>query len=48
MIEGEPEKLEDVTYLDEFNKKLIAKKAYLIVRKNRTVVYTGKDPEEMQ
>ena len=48
MIEGEPEKLEDVTYLDEFNKKLIAKKAYLIVRKNRTVVYTGKDPEEAE
>lgn len=46
MIEKEPEKLEDVTYLDEFNKKLIAKKAYLIVRKTKTVVYTGKDSVE--
>lgn len=48
MIEKEPEKLEDATYLNEFNRKLTEKKAYLIVRKERTIVYTGKDTEEVK
>lgn len=48
MIEKEPEMLEDATYLNEFNRKLTEKKAYLVVRRERTIVYTGKDTEEVK
>ena len=48
MIEKEPEKLEDATYLDDFNKKLVEKKAYLLIRKNSTIVYIGKDSETVK
>lgn len=42
-----PESLEDATYLDAFNRKLKEKKAYLLVRKDRTLVYIGIDTEEV-
>lgn len=39
----EPEKLEDATYLNEFNDNLVEKKSCLIVRKDNTIAYMGKD-----
>ncbi len=43
-----PQELEDATFLEEFNHKLKEKKAYLLVRKNRTVVYIGADSFEVK
>lgn len=43
-----PENLEDATYLDEFNRKLKGKKAFLLVRKERTLVYIGTDSEKIK
>ncbi|MEG1505395.1 MAG: HAMP domain-containing protein, partial [Lachnospiraceae bacterium] len=37
----ENSKLEDATYLSQFNKKLKNKSSYLVVRKNHTIVYLG-------
>lgn len=37
----EPGKLEDATYLEEFNQELAEKKAYLLVKKQNTIVYVG-------
>ena len=36
-------KMEDATYLDDFNQSLKDKKSYLLVRKDSTIVYTGAD-----
>ena len=37
--------MEDATELDQFNKKLENKNAYLLVRKDGTIVYTGSDDD---
>ena len=47
-ISKEPSKMEDATELDQFNKKLENKKAYLLVRKNETIVYTGTDDGQVK
>lgn len=41
--EHQPERLEDATYLNEFNDMLEEKKSCLIVRKDDTISYMGKD-----
>ncbi len=38
-----PDEMEDATYLETFNEKLVKKKAYLLVRKNDVFVYMGTD-----
>lgn len=43
-----PGKLEDVTYLENFNKSLKEKKGYLIVRKGNKLTFLGTDPEEAE
>lgn len=48
LIEATPGKMNDATCLDEFNRKLTEKKAYLLVRKDRTIIYIGTDCEEVE
>lgn len=43
-----PGELEDATYLEKFNAMLNRKKAYLLVRKNRTISYLGVESEAAQ
>ena len=43
MTKEDAGQLEDVTVLDKFNKKLEKKKAYLLVRKDRKIIYMGED-----
>ena len=43
-----PGDLEDATLLEEFNQKLMGKKAYLLVRKGRTLVYLGAGSQEVE
>lgn len=38
-----PENLEDEKYLDKINKELVAKNAYLLVRKDRSMIYSGSE-----
>lgn len=40
--------LEDATYLEKFNNTLAKKKAYLLVRKDKTIVYVGTDMEKAE
>ena len=40
--------MEDATELDQFNKKLENKNAYLLVRKDGTIVYTGNDDDRVK
>ena len=40
--------MEDATELDQFNKKLENKNAYLLVRKDGTIVYTGSDDDRVK
>lgn len=42
----DPEKLEDVAYLEDFNKKLISKNSYLIVRREKKVVFIGGETDD--
>ncbi len=42
-----PEFLEDATYLEEFNDTLRRKKAYLLIRKDQTVVFMGAPMEDV-
>lgn len=42
------EKMEDVTFLEEFNQKLRKKKAYLLVRKENIVIYVGTEMAEAE
>ena len=44
----DPETMEDATELDQFNKKLENKNAYLLVRKGETIVYTGSDDDRVK
>ena len=46
MSRQEPQKMEDATCLDVFNRKIEEKKAYLVVRKDNTIVYVGTDSEK--
>lgn len=46
MIRQFPERMEDATVLEEFNDKLMKKKAYLLVRRGGTVAYSGAAPDE--
>ncbi len=46
MIRQFPERMEDATVLEEFNNKLMQKKAYLLVRRGGTVTYSGAAPDE--
>ena len=48
MVSEHPGKMEDVTFLDEFNQKIEKKKAYLLVRKNNVLIYVGTDMEEAE
>ncbi len=41
-----PQKMEDATFLEEFNKKLRDKKSYLLVRKEDMIIYVGTEMEE--
>ena len=43
-----PGDLEDATLLEEFNQNLMGKKAYLLVRKGRTLVYLGAGSQEVE
>lgn len=40
-----PEKLEDLTYLESLNQELQAKSSYLVIRKNEEIFYNGGDEE---
>lgn len=46
VAEETPEKLEDVSYLEEVNKELAGKYSYLIVRKEDKVIYEGYSGKE--
>lgn len=48
MVEDNPAKMEDATFLEEFNQKLTKKKAYLLVRKGSMLIYVGTDMEEAE
>ncbi len=48
MVSENPAKMEDVTFLEEFNQRLQKKKAYLLVRKGNMLVYVGTDMEEAE
>lgn len=43
-----PAEMEDATRLDEFNQILQKKSAYLLVRKNDTIIYVGTEMEEAE
>lgn len=40
-IKSNPQKMEDVTYLQELNTKLCEQSSYLIVKKNEDIIYSG-------
>lgn len=44
----ENSKLEDATYLSQFNKKLKNKSSYLVIRKNHTIVYLGTEEKHAE
>ena len=46
MVRKSPQKMEDATSLEEFNKKLRGKKSYLLVRKEDAIIYVGTEMEE--
>ncbi len=48
LVKASPEEMEEATVLEEINEELGKKKAYLIVRKDATVVYIGKTPKEVE
>ena len=43
-----PEQLEDIEYLNRVNKELKAKNAYLLIRKEHSMIYSGSDEADMQ
>ena len=47
-MSGQASEMEDATELDQFNKKLENKNAYLLVRKDGTIVYTGSDDDRVK
>lgn len=48
MVSSDSGNMEDATQLEEFNQKLNKKKAYLLVRKEDTLIYVGTEVEEAQ
>ena len=48
MVSENPGKMEDVTFLEEFNQKLRNKNAYLLVRKSHMMNYVGTDMDEAE
>lgn len=46
IVKNDPRQLEDATKLEEFNRRLAGKKAYLLVRKENTIIYVGTDIEK--
>lgn len=48
LVKASPEDMEEATVLEEINEELGRKKAYLIVRKDETIVYIGKTPKEVE
>ena len=44
----DPEKLEDASYLEQFNQRLRQKGSYLLVRKDDIIVYMGEDPQKTE
>ncbi len=48
LVKATPSNMEDATVLEEINRELERKKAYLIVRKDGTLVYIGADAEEVE
>lgn len=49
VVENNPEKMSDMSYLESVNKNLLKYSSYLIVRKNSETVYSGKpENEEIQ
>ena len=48
MVSENPGKMEDATFLEDFNQKLRNKYAYLLVRKGHMMNYVGTDMEEAQ
>ncbi|MGF0019974.1 HAMP domain-containing sensor histidine kinase [Sporofaciens sp. SGI.106] len=47
-VRTDTDSLEDAAYLESFNKKLVGKKSYLLVRKEQVITYSGTDMEEAQ
>lgn len=46
--DGNPEKFDDVKYLEELNSRLRGRKAYLLAEKNKEIYFRGKDiPEDL-
>lgn len=48
MVSENPGKMEDVTFLEDFNQKLRNKNAYLLVRKSHMMNYVGTDMDEAE
>lgn len=48
MVSSDSGNMEDATQLEEFNQRLNKKKAYLLVRKEDTLIYVGTEVEEAQ
>ena len=46
LIREDPDEMEEAAFLEEINEKLEEKGAYLLVRKDNTVIYIGADREE--
>lgn len=46
MVKDDPSEMEDATCLEEFNQELYKKSAYLLVRKDQTIIYVGEDMDE--
>ena len=47
-IVGDPDRMQDATYLEEFNTKLEEKGAYLLVRKDRTIIFMGEEDDHVK
>lgn len=48
VVRDDPKRMEDATYLKEFNQNLKGKKTYLLVRKGDTIVFIGADSDEAE
>lgn len=48
IVKDSPQKMEDATYLREFNQSLKDKKTYLLVRKDETIIFIGTDSDEAE
>ena len=48
MVREHPQRMDDATYLKEFNQNLREKKTYLLVRKDETIIFIGADSDEAE